>query len=97
LSMKAGDKIYLATNNNLSFCEVIGFRSYCTELKGGNLHIRAARYNQGLFYGFGYDGLVEQTRCLFLKKWWHYYPAVICEKIRLKMPCKLAKRLKFEK
>jgi hypothetical protein len=92
--MKAGDKIYLAIGDRISFCEVVGFRSYCTELESDKYHIRAARYNQGLFYGFGYDG---GTRCLFLRKIWHYYFAVLCEKIRVRLPHKLAKRLKLEK
>ncbi len=92
--MKAGDKIYLAINDRVSSCEVVGFRCYCTELKSGNIRITAARYNQGLFYGFGYD---SGERHLFLSKLWHYYFAVLFEKVRLKLPCKLSKRLKFEK
>lgn len=92
--MKTGDKIYLAIGDRISFCEVVGFRSYCTELKSDKYHIRAARYNQGLFYGFGYDG---DIRCLFLCKIWHYYLAVLCEKIRVRLPHKLAKRLKLER
>jgi hypothetical protein len=47
-----------------------------------------------LFYGFGYDG---DIRCLFLCKIWHYYLAVLCEKIRVRLPRKLAKRLKLER
>lgn len=93
--MKTGDKIYLAIGNRISTCEVVGFRCYCTELKCGDLHIRATKYNQGLFYGFGYDS--DGTRCLFLKKWWHYPFAVMTEKIRLVMPAKWAKRIKLEK
>jgi hypothetical protein len=95
--MKAGDKIYLAVGNSISFCEVVGFRDYCTELKSGDFPIIAARYYQGLFYGFGYSGMTKRVRHLFLKKWWHYYPAVICERIRVNMPDKLAKRLKLKK
>jgi len=92
--MKTGDKIYLAIGNRISTCEVVSFRSYCTELKSGDMQIRTARYHQGLFYGFGYDG---GTRCLFLTKIWHYYFAILCEKIRVRLPQKLAKRLKLEK
>ncbi|MDR1459222.1 MAG: hypothetical protein LBI60_03305 [Bacteroidales bacterium] len=96
--MKTGDKIYLTVGNNISFCEVVGFLDYCTELKSGNFHIRAAKYHQGLFYGYGYNnGITKQARNLFLKKWWHYYPAIICERIRVNMPYRLARRLKLEK
>lgn len=93
--MKTGDKVYLAIGNRISTCEVVGFRCYCTELKSGDMQIITARYHQGLFYGFGYDA--GQRRCLFLTKLWHYYFAVLFEKVRLKLPCKLSKRLKFEK
>jgi hypothetical protein len=92
--MKTGDKIYLAIGDRISFCEVVGFRSYCTELKSGDMQIITARYSQGLFYGFGYD---SGQRCLFLTKLWHYYFAVMIEKIRLAMPAKWAKRLKLER
>lgn len=93
--METGDKIYLAIGNRISTCEVVGFRSYCTELKSGDLYIRSVRPSKGLFYGFGYDS--DGTRCLFLRKWWHYYFAVIIEKIRLVMPAKWAKCIKLEK
>lgn len=92
--MKTGDKIYLAIGNRISTCEVVGFRCYCTELKSGDLQIRTAKYHQGLFYGFGYDA---GQRCLFLTKLWHYYFAVMIEKIRLVMPTKWAKCIKLEK
>ena len=92
--MKTGDKIYLAIGNRISTCEVVGFRCYCTELKAGNIYIRTAKYHKGLFYGFGYDA---GMRCLFLNKLWHYFFAVIIEKIRLALPVKLAKRIKLEK
>lgn len=92
--MKAGDKVYLVIGNRLTFCEIVGFRCYCTELKNDKWRIRTAAYNQGLFYGFGYDA---GTRCLFLKKWWHYPVAVMCEKIRLALPTKYAQRLKLER
>lgn len=39
--MKAGDEIYLAKGSLISFCEVVGFRCYCTELKAGHHHILA--------------------------------------------------------
>lgn len=67
--MKEGDKIYLAINNRISFCEIAGLYSHCTELKSGDLHIIAPIHQQGLFYGFGYD---DGKRYLFLTKLWHY-------------------------
>lgn len=92
--MKAGDKVYLAMGNRISTCEVVGFRCYCTEMKSGDYRIRAAKYHKGLFYGFGYDA---GTRCLFLKKLWHYPVAIMCEKLRLALPFKFAKLLKLDK
>ena len=92
--MKTGDKIYLAIGNRISTCEVVGFRCNCTELKSGNIQIRTVKYSQGLFYGFGYDA---GQRYLFLTKLWHYFFAVIIEKIRLALPAKLAKCIKLEK
>ncbi len=92
--MKAGDKIYLAVDDRISSCEIVGFRAICTELKSGNHAIAAARFNQGLFYGYGYD---KETRYLFLSKLWHYYVAVLCEKIRLKLPQRVARFIKLEK
>lgn len=92
--MKAGDKVYLAVGDRISACEVVGFRCYCTELKSGEKPIRAAKYHEGLFYGFGYD---NGERHLFLSKLSHYYLAVITEKIRLLISHNIAKRLKLEK
>ena len=63
-------------------------------LKAGNIYIRTAKYHKGLFYGFGYDA---GMRCSLLNKLWHYFFAVIIEKIRLALPVKLAKRIKLEK
>lgn len=79
--MKKGDKIYLVVNKNVSSCEVVGFRCYCTELKAGSLTIIAAPFNKGLFYGYGYS----PERYLFLNKLWHFYFAVITENIRIKL------------
>lgn len=93
--MNAGDRIYLATGNLITQCEVVGFRCYCTELKAGNHHIVAVRYHKGLFYGFGYD--CDGTRQLFLTRLWHYPFAVAIEAIRRRMPRKAAKFLKLEK
>jgi hypothetical protein len=87
--MKAGDKIYLAIDNQISFCEVSCLRFFCTILKNDNEGIIiASRFHKGLFYGFGYDG---GKRYLFLKKIWHYHFAVLCEKVRLRLLEKWAK------
>lgn len=93
--MKSGDIIYLATGNLILFCEVVGFRCYCTELRAGNHQIIAGRYHPGLFYGFCYD--CEGTRQLFLTKLWHYPFAVVVEAIRRRIPRKVSKFLKLEK
>ena len=92
--MKRGDKIYLAIGNRIITCEVVGFRSYCTELKSGNFRIRTVIPTRGLFYSFGYDA---GQRCLFLNKLWHYPFAVITEKIRLSLPLKWGKLIKLER
>jgi len=92
--MKEGDKIYLAINNRVSFCEIVGLYSHCTELKNGDWHIIVPKCHKGLFYNFGYD---SEKRYLFLKKLWHYYFAVIIEKIRLIIPTKMTKLIKLEK
>lgn len=65
-------------------------------IKGENNNSQSDNHQaQPIAYGFGYDA--GQRRCLFLTKLWHYYFAVLFEKVRLKLPCKLSKRLKFEK
>lgn len=92
--MRKGDKIYLVVNKNVSYCEVVGFRCYCTELKAGNLRVMAAKFNKGLFYGYGYD---HEERYLFLNKLWHFYLAVIIEKIRISLTHETAKKLKLER
>ena len=92
--MKAGDEIYLAKGSLISFCEVVGFRCYCTELKAGHHHILAAPYHRGLFYGFGY---YNGERHLFLTRLWHYPFAVAVEAIRRHIPIKLSRFLKLEK
>ena len=63
-------------------------------LKSINGFVLYCKYHKGLFYGFGYD---DGQRYLFLTKLWHYFFAVIIEKIRLALPVKLAKCIKLEK
>jgi len=79
--MKKGDKIYLFINDRVSTCEIVEFYSSFTELKIDNKRLVVPKYHKGLFYGYGYEC---DNRYLFIKKLWHYYPAVIIEKIRIK-------------
>ncbi len=79
--MKKGDKIYLAVNNIIITCKIVEFYSSFTALEANEKSIVASKFKKCLFYGYGYK---DGKRYLFLKKLWHYYPAVVCEKIRLK-------------
>ncbi len=51
-------------------------------------------YNSGLFYGFGYH---QDGYAIVCKKKWHLYPAILVEKIRLKMPKNVALWLHLER
>lgn len=93
--IKSGDKIYLALGSLVTRCEVVGFRSYYTELRTGDRRFRSVPYHKGAFYGFGYD--VEGTRHLFLTSLWHYPLAVCLEAIRRRIPRKVSRFIGLEK
>ena len=69
-----------------------GFRSYGICYK--DHPVRWHHYCSGLFYGFGYH---SDGYCLVYKKKWHLYPAILTEKIRLKISSKWSERLHLEK
>jgi hypothetical protein len=85
-SLKSGDKVIVRWNHYRVEATVEGFYCYGIKLKG----MRVFPFNTGRFYGCGYNaGGVFFT----LRKDWHYYPAKLCEWLRLKLPYKIGKKL----
>ena len=68
-----------------------GFRAYGICYK--NHPVSWHHYCSGLFYGFGYhtDGYA-----IVCKRKWHLYPAILIEKMRLKLPTNVALWLHLE-
>ena len=83
-SLKQGDEIIIRINKNQAPTTVIGFYCY-----GMSTDMGIMPFNAGRFYSCGYDPY--GTPVYALKKSWHYWPAKICEFIRLKTPYKLSK------
>lgn len=71
--------------------EIDGFRAYGICYK--NHPVRWHHYCTGLFYGFGYH---SDGYAIVCKKKWHLYPAILIEKIRLKLPTNVALWLHLE-
>lgn len=84
MKLKANQFIYIAQGENISICTVIGQYLHCTYVRCGiNSRTLPVLISRG-FYGVGYD-TNSGTRTLFLRQWWHYYFAIICEYIRIKL------------
>jgi len=93
--MKIGDNIYLVQDDKLSYAEIIGFYSHCTYIRVAENNTTVPPYQQGLFYGYSYSG--NGIQHLFLCKWWHYYPAKVTERLRLKLPRRISRMLNLQK
>jgi|SRR5690554_3003853 len=84
-SLKSGDKVIVRWNHYRVEATVEGFYCYGMKLKGMGVF----PFNAGRFYGCGYNA--EQV--FTLRKDWHYYPAKLCEWLRLKLPYKIGKSI----
>lgn len=84
--LKQGDKVIIRQGNMIMEAGVEGFYCY-----GMSIYEGIIPFHAGLFYGCGYtDGRPPHYT---LKKAWHFYPARICEWIRLKLPEKLGETI----
>jgi len=94
-SLKAGQKVWVNLKSDQSlnrrYSVIKGFAVYGIIYK--DHPVGWHHFSNGLFYGFGYhsDGVAIVTT-----KKWHYHPALVFEKLRLKLPEKLSKRLRLE-
>lgn len=91
--MEKGSYVYLVVNNSVSRCKITALGALNTRLKAGSITITAPPMHKGLFYSYGY--FVDNTRYLLINKLWHFYFAVITEKIRLAIPYKIATKIKL--
>jgi len=94
--LRSGDKvwvniIYNEGKKDIRIAEIEGFRSYGICYK--DHVVKWHHYCEGLFYGFGYHG---DGYAIVTKKKWHLYPAILIEKIRLKLPTNIALWLHLE-
>ena len=86
-SLKSNDSIILFIENHTAIdTRVLGFYSYGMSTPCGIIP-----FNQGLFYSAGYYS--SGQRVITVKKYWHFYPARICEWLRLKLPRKMSKTI----
>lgn len=92
--MKSGDKIYWMVGDCITFCEVYKVASNHTLLLVNGKMIKTVKCRNGLFYGFNYSNGV---RYLFLRKFWHFYPACVFEFVRDLLPDKVNNLLKLER
>lgn len=81
MKLRAKQTIYLAIGKNISICEVVGVYAHCTYLRCNNISWTVPTFQNRGFYGIGQR---QQLTVLFLRNWWHYYPAMICEYLRIK-------------
>ncbi len=86
MKLKPKSTIYLAIGKNISSCEVIGIYTHCTYLRSNNISWTLPEFENRGFYG---RARRQNLVVLFLKKWWHYYPAMICEYFRNKITIKI--------
>ena len=94
--LRSGDKVWVNIIPNddkiqTQQAEIDGFRSYGICYK--NHPVRWHHYCTGLFYGFGYH---SDGYAIVCKKKWHLYPAILIEKIRVKLPTNVALWLHLE-
>lgn len=86
-SLKSNDKIVVFIDNHTAIdTYVIGFYCYGMKIPWGIIPFFC-----GLFYGAGYHS--DGKRFITVKKYWHYYPALVCEWLRLKLPRKMSKAI----
>lgn len=83
MKIKTKQKLYIAQGENISVAEIIGIYTHCTYVRCGTRSTTVPTFINRRFYGVGYDE--SGNRTLFLKNWWHYYPATITENIRKKL------------
>ena len=94
--LRSGDIVWvnIITNDDkiqTQQAEIDGFRAYGICYK--THPVRWHHYCNGLFYGFGYH---SDGYAIVCKKKWHLYPAILIEKIRLKLPTNVALWLHLE-
>jgi len=91
--LKQGDEVFL--NKFKVTKEVDYFRGGTKSIK---LHgmVDEMPFCVGSFYGFGYNNS-SIPRYIYVKKRWHYLPAIICEFVRQRISGKMAKRLRLER
>ena len=95
-SLSAGDNVWVNIipkegNIESKLATIDGFRSYGICYK--NHPVSWHHYCSGLFYGFGYH---SDGYAIVCKKKWHLYPAILIEKIRVKLPTNVALWLHLE-
>lgn len=83
MKLKAKQTIYLALGKNISIAEVIAVYTHCTYLRCNGKSWTVPAFVSCGFYGKGKEQITELD-LLFLRQWWHYYPAIITEHIRIK-------------
>lgn len=81
MKLKPKQTIYLAIGKNISACEVVGVYAHCTYLRCDNISWTVPAFESRGFYGIGQK---QELVVLFLRQWWHYYPAIIIEILRIK-------------
>jgi hypothetical protein len=82
--------IYLVIETYISICSIENQVNNMLCMKVGDKHVTITNLRDGLFYSFSYE---SGRRCLILKKWWHYYPAILIEGVRKLLPEKMQKML----
>lgn len=73
------NRIYLTIGKYISYGNIEERLNNMATLKVGDKHVTIKNLNDGLFYSYSYE---SGNLCLILKKWWHYYPAIMIEAIR---------------
>ena len=75
------ETIYIAQGKLLSLCKVLGVYTHCTYLSYGLKRMAIPPFISRGFYGISIEKKTGETT-LFLRKWWHYFPAKAAEYIR---------------
>ncbi len=74
--MNMKNRIYLTIGGYISTGSIIELKNNMATLKLGDKHVTIKNLKDGLFYSYSYQ---SGDLCLLLKKWWHYYPALMIE------------------
>ena len=70
------NKIYLTIGKYISVGSMEERLNNMAILKIEDKHVTIKNLKDGLFYFYSYE---SGNLCLILKKWWHYYPALMIE------------------